>query len=316
MPLVILLLLAALTTTVSAQLSLPGYLPQQCATSASRSIEGATDGTIVGILAVGIPLPLGGTELNIGMSMDDGRSSAWIYLVRSEALDTVAATPLIRLLGSCTPPPIDGFDPGAFGDLGDVPTTPLPTTFIQGSELVGAVKANADYRDWAVAHPDSAPSFVVLSVADDQLPIFPAGTPFWLLNWIPGGFGGGPGGPGGPGGADGGVFVCVVNAQSGETLCFGEEVTSVQERHTDVRLAVAPNPAYDIATITVPESWLGTTVSISATDVSGRTVPLLSNVTVRASSIMVPTSPLSTGVWSVRVSDGSHVATVLVTIAH
>lgn len=316
MPLVLLLLLAALTTTVSAQLSLPGYLPQQCATSASRSIEGATDGTIVGILAVGIPLPLGGTELNIGMSMDDGRSSAWIYLVRSEALDTVAATPLIRLLGSCTPPPIDGFDPGAFGDLGDVPTTPLPTTFIQGSELVGAVKANADYSDWAVAHPDSAPSFVVLSVADDQLPIFPAGTPFWLLNWIPGGFGGGPGGPGGPGGSDDGVFVCVVNAQTGETVCFGDEVTSVQNVESHARLAVAPNPAYDVATIMIPESWHGRTIAISATDVSGRSVVLLPETTVRTSSVMVPTSRLSPGVWSVRISDGSNVAAVLLSIAH
>lgn len=316
MPLVIMLLLAALTTTVSAQFSLPGYLPQQCAASASRSIEGATDGTIVGILAIGIPVPLGGTELNIGMSMDDGRSSAWIYLVKSDALDTVAATPLIRLLGSCTPPPIDGFDPGAFGDLGDAPTTPLPTTFLQGSELVGAVKANADYRDWAVAHPDSAPSFVVLSVADDQIPLFPAGTPFWLLNWIPGGFGGGPGGPGGPGGSGGGVFVCVVNAQTGETICFGDEVTSVQEQYSGGQLSVAPNPAHDVAVITVPESWLGRTVTMSATDVSGRSIPLLTGSTVRASSIVVPTTQLSAGVWCVRISDGSHWATVLLTIAH
>jgi|GEM_PF-543712 len=294
------LLLAAIFSTVSAtaQFSFPTYAPKDCFSSARKSITGATDAKIVGILAVGVDVPLGTTPINIGMSAKDGKASMWIYLVRSVEKDTVAFVPLIRLLGSCNTPPIpipaDAFDPA------DAPQSAVPADFTQGAGLITALGKDAKFARFKAAYPDSNASLAILSVSEGGTGGIGLGdgNVFWLLTWSAfidsvqtdtNGNGPDPG------------LTCIHNITTGETFCFdSSDVTGIADEALSQGFAVAPNPAADLAALTVPSSWNSSTISISAIDMTGHSYPMGDMIRLDGIALPLNLSGLPSGMYTLH----------------
>ncbi len=295
-----LLVAAFMWTAASAQL-FTGYQPQQCLTSAKASIEGASDGEVIAILSVGTTIELGPAPLNIGMDLANGTSPLWLYLVYSQSLDTVAVVPFIRVLGSCTAPPLGDVAPD-FGDTEGLRLVPVPANFVQGAALITALDANGDYAAWKAAHPDSTPTITMLATSDEEAFGFPAGTPFWVMNWI-------------SNEPDALPFICLVHATTSQTICFGEEIVSVDDQGKDGLFAMAPNPASDDLVISLPASWLNRPVSVEAVNVTGQRVVLRDLSPTAGPQVFVSTHTLNTGTWMVRITDGRVVSTMPLVIA-
>ena len=296
------LLVGLLMATPSlAQFQFPGYLPSQCLDAAAATLTGAPDAKVIGAVAVGVSAPIGQTEIDLGMNMDDGTAPLWAYLVYSKELDTVSVAPLVRIFNNCTLPPVDDLDPG-FDDTEGLQLVQLPDNFVEGTELTGKLKANGDYQEWAMAHPDSAPSVIVLATSDEDFLDFPAGTPFWAFNWFSGEPGGVP-------------FLCLVHATTGQTICFGEDIVSVDDQGDNGVFALAPNPATSDVVVSLPEGWQGRNISVDAVNLDGRVVSLYAG-TVSMQQLFLSTHALSTGTWQVRISDGHSVSTMPLTIMH
>jgi len=296
----VLLVTASTWTVASAQL-FTGFQPNQCVTSARASIEGASDGQVVAILAVGATIELGPAPLNIGMDLTDGTSPLWVYLVYSQSLDTVAVVPFIRVLGSCTAPPLGDVAPD-FGDTEGLRLVSVPANFVQGAALITALDANGDYATWKAAHPDSTPTITMLATTDEDALGFPAGTPFWALNWI----GNEP---------DALPFICLVHATTAQTICFGEDIVSVDDQGKDGLFAMAPNPASDDLVISLPAQWINRSVSVDAVNVTGQRISLRERAPTTGPQIFVSTHALNTGTWMVRITDGQVVSTMPLVIA-
>lgn len=280
--------------TASAQLSLPTYEPGQCLSTAKNAITGATDGVVIGVVAVGIDIPIGATSLSLSMSSKDGKSAAWIYIVRSASKDTTAVVPLVRILFSCSPPPLPaGTELPADGITDGLGTLPLPDKFTQGAALITALKQSPKFVAFSTAYPDSSASLAVLTSAVEGVPgLFEAGKFYWILNWST------TGAPNqGPGAFSG--LLCVNNIATGETTCLDSaDFTSVAEYSRDERFAIAPNPAMETAVLTLPASLVGSVVDMEIISVTGANLPVARRRYVESPAMVVDVSNLSSGMYS------------------
>lgn len=289
-----LFLLAA--TVASAQFSFPSYKPSQCMVIAQElAIEGTTDGKVIAIACAGIKVPLLGTELYLGIDMAQGTAPVWFYVVRSEQRDSVAGTALIRMTDVCSTPPIEDIPDAA--DVGEYGEEAIPTTFIEGKELVDKVNANGDYVKFHAAHPDTLPTAAVISVSQEEFFGFPAGTPFWVFVWAPAQQGGLP-------------FACYVHAVTGQTVCLGETTMGVSGGDAaQAGYSVYPNPSSGTAMLNIPITMLGKQLHVEAVSVTGQRVLLADDVAVTVPAL-INTNTLSAGMWSLVVTSGSSHHTV------
>lgn len=279
------------TTVASAQFSFPAYKPSECqATATELAIQGITDGKVVAVACVGYKVPILGTELYLGIDMVQGTAPVWFYVVRSESRDSVAGVALIRPGGTCTTPPIEDI-PDATEDA-DVGTEPIPNGFLEGSALVSKIAGNAQYQAFHAAHADSMPTAGILTVSEVEVAGYPVGTPFWMFLWAPADQTSMP-------------FACYVHAITGETICLGGTTEGVfGDVAKQAGYSVFPNPGNTITMLNVPLSMLGKQITVQATDVTGRTI-VLSNDIVATVPMVLNTSQLSTGMWSLLVTAGT-----------
>jgi hypothetical protein len=288
--------------TASAQLTLPTYEPGQCFSTAKNAIAGATDGVIIGVVAVGIDIPIGATSLSLAMSSKDGKSAAWIYIVRSPSKDTTAIVPLVRILFSCSPPPLPaGTELPADGLTDGLGTVPLPDKFTQGAARITALKKSPKFTAFSTAYPDSSASLAVLTSAIESVPgLFEAGKFYWILNWS----NQGQPDPGGNGAFSG--LLCVNNIATGETVCLDSaDFTSVAEYSRDERFAIAPNPAMETAVLTLPPSMVGSVVDMEIISSTGAALPVARRRYVESSAMVVDVSNLSSGVYTLVIRSAS-----------
>lgn len=297
-------LLSAIVLTssfASAQLSLPTFEPGQCFSTAKNAIAGATDGEVIGVVAIGLEIPLGATSISLAMSSKDGKSAAWVYIVRSPSKDTTAIVPLVRILFSCSPPPLPaGTELPADGITDGLGTVPLPDKFTQGAALITALKKSPKFMAFSTAYPDSSASLAVLTSAVESIPgLFEAGKFYWILNWST------TGEPNqGPGAFSG--LLCVNNIATGETTCLDSaDFTSVTEYSRDERFAIAPNPAMETAVLTLPQGMVGSVVDMEIVSVTGASLPVARRRYVESSAMVVDVSNLSPGMYSLVIRSAS-----------
>lgn len=297
-------LLSAIVLTssfASAQLSLPTFEPGQCFSTAKNAIAGATDGVVIGVVAIGLEIPLGATSISLAMSSKDGKSAAWVYIVRSASKDTTAIVPLVRILFSCSPPPLPaGTELPADGITDGLGTVPLPDKFTQGAALITALKKSPKFMAFSTAYPDSSASLAVLTSAVESIPgLFEAGKFYWILNWST------TGEPNqGPGAFSG--LLCVNNIATGETTCLDSaDFTSVTEYSRDQRFAIAPNPAMETAVLTLPQGMVGSVVDMEIVSVTGASLPVARRRYVESSAMVVDVSNLSPGMYSLVIRSAS-----------
>lgn len=296
----LLLLFLVSAGTVSAQFSFPAYLPSECRTSAVSSFTGANDAEAVAIGCFGQKFEgIPGTTLNLGMDMTTGAAPLWFYVVGSESLDTAIGTALIRVANSCTTPPI-GEVPEAV-EPGDYANGPLPSSFIEGEDLIAKLMGNASYVAFRNKHSDSVPTLVILAVSPEESVYFPANSPLWVFSWMSASQTEQP-------------FMCLVHATTGTTVCISGTETSTQDSEANLAgYYVFPNPASTSAMLAVPTSLLGSTVSVDAVSVTGQRLSLGSSQVV---SIPMPinTANLTPGLWSIVVSSETSLQVLPLTI--
>jgi hypothetical protein len=285
-------------TTLHAQLEFPAYLPSQCQPAAEGVIAGATDGKVMAVIGIGATVPVGPTEIKIAVNLETGRSPLWVYIVYSAALDTVTTVPIVRVLGQCND---DLFpDPGTADQLEGIRFAPLPNGYLEGTALTARLKSDATFNAFRQQHPDSNATIVILATSDEQVLSYPAGTPFWLFTWVP---------------ADQSLgLTCVVHALTGETLCFGDDPTSVATEASERGFGIAPNPASADAIVRVPQEWIGRRITIDAVNSTGQIVPLVSEKQIFAPVVPINAGLLANGMWSLRVGDGHTFQTIPLSI--
>lgn len=283
-----------ISATAHAQFSVPTYEPSQCLSTAKASISGVTDAEVIGIVAVGLDIPLGTTSLSLAMSSKDGKSAAWVYVVRSASKDTTVLVPLIRVLFSCSPPPLPaGTEIPSDGLTDGIGTLPLPDKFTQGAALITALKKSPKFTAFSTAYPDSSASLAVLTSAIESVPgLFDIGKFYWILNWS-------ASGQPDPGQGAFSGLLCVNNIATGETVCLDSaDFTSVSEYTRDERFALAPNPAGDVAVLTLPQSLVGSNVDLEIVSVTGATTPLAHRRFVESPAMVIDVANLVTGMYS------------------
>lgn len=283
-------LLASLVVTfcvtssmVMSQLVSP-YLPKDCQASATTAAtQVAPDAMLVAIATFSAKVPVATATIEVGMNLTDGKSAAWAYVFHSAAKDTFIISPFIRLFGSCAPISLPaGSLPGGVGP-GDVGLKEVPANYLQGTALLTALGKDGDYAAYHTAHPDSLPSFSVMSSSVDSVLDFPAGTPFWTLIWQ------------GSGG-----LTCFVHAETGQTICSAIPITtSVTEQLLSNTVVISPNPAHDVAAISVPLDWVGRSVEIDVIDAMGSTVNA-SSVASATPVMVMGTTTLTNGSYMIR----------------
>jgi hypothetical protein len=285
-------------TGASAQFDLLApFAPRDCFSAARNAAGGAAaNARLVSLISVGFPIPVDSTAPPIDLSLNprDGRARLWIYAFIAGANDSVVTVPMVRLLIACQ----DARTLLGGGEEPDIPidgigNIPLPSNYIEGSNLANRLNGNANYQQFRTAHPDSTPSFVLLTMSPEEAFGFPAQTPLWLINWSP--FDGEPNLD-----STGAPFVCLVHATTGETICGVDIFTSVQEVE-DGAVMLAPNPSTDHTTVSLPTSWVGSFVTIEAIDPSGQVTTLNSNLPVASPIVSVSTSTLAAGAYMLRV---------------
>lgn len=290
-------MLMAFVPQATAQLQFPGFLPTECEQQALGRLENVSDAKIAAILTVGATVPIGELTIDIALDLNNGTSPLWIYAVTSESLDTIVIVPMFRLLGVCNVTPIDGIE-NIGTELG-LSTAGLPASYNQGKPLMDLFKADASYQAFVSANPDSVPSFAALGSVETSLGEFPANSPFWILQW---------------GTTEETAFTCVSHAVTGETLCINEDPTSVSQDARSRGFHAAPNPAQDVLVLTLPESWVGTSVSIDAVSTAGQIMPLLSGRIAGNQQLILSVVDLPIGFWSLQVVNGAEAQTIPLSI--
>jgi len=299
-----LVLLATLCTGAAfAQFSPPAFDPSQCMSAAKNAIAGATDTEILGVVAVGLELPLGATSIELAMSSKDGRASMWLYIIRSASKDTTAFAPFIRLFGTCSAPPLPAdIDFGDADIASGIGRIPLPSKFTEGPALITALKTNSKFSAFSKAYPDSNATFAVMTAAAEAVPgLFVADKFYWIINWSPVGLEGGGGSP-----EPGQGLLCINDIATGETICLdSSDFTSVRSFERDERYSIAPNPTNDVAVLTLPTGLLGTIIDVDLVSTTGSVMPLARRRFVDAPAMVMELASVPQGMYSLVVRSSS-----------
>ena len=291
-------LILLITGTAHAQLSPPAFDPSQCLTAAKAAIPGATDTEVLGVVAVGLEVPLGGTSLQLAMSSKDGRAPMWLYIVRSQSKDTTAFAPFIRLFFTCSAPPLGDVDLGSPDLIEGIGRIPLPAKFTEGPALVTALKKSPKFEAFSKAYPDSNATFAVLTSAAESVPgLFETDKFYWIINWSPQGLEGGGGTP-----EPGTGLLCINDIASGQTICLdSSDFVSVRSFDHDERYSVAPNPTGDVSVLTMPMALVGSMIDVDLVSVTGAVTPLARRRFVDAPALVMELGSIPQGMYSLVV---------------
>lgn len=289
----LLLLIVAIAAPMiaSAQLGnlISPFLPNDCLNAAKTAVGGSANSPrLIAILNGNANIQAGSDNIITGMDASTGKARVWYYLFIVSDKDTLAGVPMIRLIGACQDPSSLFGNAQIDAPIEDLTRIPLPTTYIEGTALATALGGNSEYQRYKTAYPDSQPNFTALSTTDVDLFGFPAGTPFWIMNWSA------------VAGSGSDVpFVCLVHAVTGQTLC-GDQIIATVSEVNDPSVFVAPNPVRDNALVNLPTSWIGRPVVIEAVSTSGAMIELASISALTSPATTINSSMLSTGAYTLR----------------
>lgn len=281
-----LFLVLLVPTATFSQAALEPFTPKECRSQAVVSaIQASAGSRLIAIVNGAYEFDFFASTYKTGMSLDDGKAIAWIYAFYQPNGDSVFFKPYAKL------PFVGCVDASQYLPNISVPATQLgrdrvPDDYAEGTALIAALNTNVEYVAFHTANPDSLPSATVLTVSQTEVPSFPVGTPFWFLTWTPT--------------QSGSALTCFVHALSSETICVGN-IASVADDATAAGFNLAPNPAFDNATLTLPLSWMGTTATIEAVDATGSITELSSAQRLLSPALNISLSSLQSGMYTMRI---------------
>lgn len=160
-----------------------------------------------------------GITVRPGMSMTDGKSEAWIYVIKDEPTEQVAIIGVVRsLLGTQA---IDITDQGGF-EIPSFITAPIRVEWLDSDVLVDHVSANTTYQNYIIANPKAEPRTTSLSINTENS-LYTINSPYWINTF-----------------GENDEFECYTDAKTGETDCH--TISSVKQVES-ISNSFAPNPA-------------------------------------------------------------------------
>ena len=258
----------------------------------SDSLGAGTD--LIAVATVG-GLPIQGIPLEF--NLDNGKSLAWIYAFRTESGD-IATVAVVRLIIFT-----------AFS-LPEVPL-PLPEAILQdvnkegtysdSDKMLEQLEKDQTYSNYRKKLPESNPSLVILGqILDDdsdRIPDdFPLAQSIWTVSFT---------------GQGDSAMTCWVATGTGQTFCFQNPFSSVDEenRQRGTTVTVGPNPARDIITVTLHNLSTATSrVHLGLFNSLGEEVlDLSSRVSLSGSSFSFETGALPAGLYHLILTEDGRV---------
>lgn len=287
--LIIPIVLCMMSITASSQIPFMAFKANEGVSTAKKSAESSiASAKLIGIVTLGdttsqIQIPLDITFFNY----TNGTSQGWVYIyrgkVKNSTKDTVITVPVAaaNVLGA----PFFQVIPVDLG-LGSLAgfyskDSVIPTKFISSDVMIKNIKANADYKIFAAANPDSKPFLVPLGYYPSAI-LFPRNSLIWELSFP----------------AKNGAMVCEVHGITGETKC--QSFTGVEEQTQTSSFAITPNPAKNQATLTIPNELFAPNVSVELFNALGTSLQRFSVSINITEKITIPLDGLADGVYFVR----------------
>lgn len=291
-----LLVAVALPALASAQpgITLLPFVPKDCLSDAKKAVGGAAvNPRLVALINVGVQVPVGTDNIDVGIDTKDGKARFWYYVFIAGPADTVAPVAMVKvqisIVVACVDPATitGGGNPSI--PIDELSKAPLPANYIEGSAFANALNGNSEYMRFKTANPDSQPGLAVLTTSTEDLLDFPRGTPIWFLTWTDLTGGGGGAVP----------FICIVHSVTGATLC-GDQIVATVSEVNDASVFIAPNPVRDNALVNLPISWMGKQVTIEAVSTFGAVFELSSISALTSPVTTITTQALSSGAYTLR----------------
>lgn len=160
-----------------------------------------------------------GITVKPGMSMTNGKSEAWVYVIEDEATNERTVIGVVKsILGTQA---LDISDQGGISVPSFI-TKPVTGAWIDSDKMVDFVSANVSYQNYIKANPTAEPTTTILAINTFNS-LYTMNYPYWINNF-----------------GENDEFVCYTDALTGETDC--QTVSSVKQLES-ISNSFAPNPA-------------------------------------------------------------------------
>jgi len=224
-------------------------------------------GTFAGQLE-GVPITLEFDETN-------GTATVWIYIFRSTSPDTLVTYAMTKILGFYTPIPIDLSSLDI--QLPFTPETSLDSkTWIDSDQMMKAIQANDEYKSYKASNQDA--KLQMAGLGNEPL----NNTPTWGVMFT----------------SEAGNMNCIVDAETSEVTCI--DLTGIEENTTNIKLDIYPNPASDMAFLTLPINHINSSGLLNIYDLQGNLVKSANNLDVNSDGrVAINVTSMSTGTYSV-----------------
>lgn len=160
-----------------------------------------------------------GFTIKPGMSLTNGKSEAWVYVIMDETSDETAVIGVVKIIVAFQA--IDLSSDGGFEIPGFV-TEPITDKWRDTDVLVDDLAANKTFQNYIKANPTAEPQTTALSVNTVNL-LYRTNYPYWINTF-----------------GENENFICYTDALTGETDC--QTLSSVKPIET-VSNTFSPNPA-------------------------------------------------------------------------
>ncbi len=192
-------------------------------------------------------LELSGIAIKPGMSMADGKSEAWVYVIMEEGTEETAIIGVIKILIAFQA--INLSDQGGFEIPGFV-TEAITGDWVDSDDMVKDITSNKSYQNYIKTNPAAEPQTSALSINTFN-PLYTMNYPYWVNSF-----------------GENSDFVCYTDALTGETDC---QVLSSVKQVESISNSFAPNPANNYINLKLDNSN-GRFDNIKVVDIFGNIV--------------------------------------------
>jgi hypothetical protein len=258
----------------------------------SKAIEdGIAAPSLIAIAAANVSPT--GLPITLKLDIETGKANAWIYVFQSPTDKTVKkmyAVTLISILGNQTYTAIPLSADLISQYLSVVPSEDISSVnWMNSSDIYKYLSQNAEYKAFVAQKSVKNPLYMALAKTA-MIPNQPEAT-MWGLSFSET--------------SATEKFVCTVNAVSGETKCAYINGSSNVEIKDNSTLAY-PNPANNAITLSLPSEFLNSNISLNIYDESANLRISNFNLNLSETVISLPIETLSSGIYTIVISNGSN----------
>lgn len=227
-----------------------------------------------------------GVPIKLEFDMRTGEASAWMYMFHSSENDTNETYVVVKSIMGMQVIPVD------VGNLGiSLPFEPTESlddvTWINSDELMDSIRTNRKFTDFMDVFPDVSWSMGALFMEPMQ------SKAVWAVIFK---------------GDENHNLNCFVDAVTGETECMSS--TDVEDVNISEELSVYPNPASDLAIVSIPVDYIDLNANIQVFDMRGNQLVSRSAFDINSSGqFAINVSNFASGVYNLLYTGNGKVFT-------